>query len=99
METSFENCENITIKNTGEKLETYYDKHLRLVNGLQVRAISTADQIFCDLMNLPPTPSQFANHEMVLGSATDIFSKASMRKVVEECVSLSDGDKDLCVGC
>lgn len=97
-EKQFYNSESTIAENESGKQNKYYDLNLRLVYGLRsVGKGYTASKIICGIMNLPPPPTMYAEHEFVLGSALQNLSKLSMHKAVEETVAIQNGKRDLSV--
>jgi hypothetical protein len=95
----FYNCDSVEVKDEkGETNNTYYDLNLRLVYGLRSLGKGhTGAQLLCGILNLPPPPTHYSDHEHFLASILEGVCKNSMESAVEEAVTMNDGSRDLLV--
>lgn len=80
---------------TGSEKSTYYDVNIRCVYALRsIGKGSSAGEMFCGVMNLPPPPRKFSKYNSVVGSSVEDIAQESMKEAVEEAVELNKENPD-----
>lgn len=80
-----------------EKISTFFDLNLRLVDSFwPIGKGRTLAKVVCGIMNIPPPPDNYRQHEIHLCNVMQTLSNESMEKAVEEVVDTSES-RDICV--
>lgn len=93
--STFFNCEKLE---NAESKVNLYDLNMRFVYALRsIGKGQAAGRMLCGVMNLPPPPAKFSHYNKVLTAASEQVCTEQMKVAAEECISVNDNNRDLCV--